>query len=321
MCHWLTKINSGRALEKGKCVDMTSGEPTERNPGSLAPTACILNADIKADQRRNLTAIWLIVAAGLPFAILIKFSGWDNLFRSGSAAAFMAGTIVVCVAENILQQKDDGFELWKQAWSRIKGKLIKRLKSLLRWRPSLSQLRWRPLLNQLMPWSSKTEDPAFVMLETVFLGSVLFFVWNMYFAATDRDIAHSTVDWVQVAVFFGAVTVLPIIRFAFTKYQEDYTVNTSLAGTWTEFSVWSRHMKSDKLLRRATKMLEARQPALAIPLLEEARTLLKRIPDPYCEAQSLRLLADAYRAAGQTDNAASVLRSAADILGRSSQSD
>jgi hypothetical protein len=145
------------------------------------------------------------------------------------------------------------------------------------------------------------------------------FVWNMYFAATDRYIAHPAVDWVQVAVFFGAVVTLPVLRFAFTKYQEDYTANMSLAATRTELNVWSRHIKSDKCLRRATEKLNAGQSEPAIAPLEEARTLLKGIPDPYCEALTLKILADAYTNAGQADNAASALRSAADILGDSSQ--
>jgi hypothetical protein len=38
----------------------------------------------------------------------------------------------------------------------------------------------------------------------------------MYFAVADKEVPHSSVDWVQVTVFIVAAMFLPQARFAFT---------------------------------------------------------------------------------------------------------
>jgi hypothetical protein len=131
---------------------------------------------------------------------LAKRDGWGYLFRSGEAAAFIVGAIVGALVENIIELSSDKFAPLK--------KLLANLKAASSSRSEGTRLT-RIIVLALSYYLT-------AVLLVYYLMAILFLLWNAYFSFSDLTVHHPTIDWVQLAVFFSPLCILPITRFIFT---------------------------------------------------------------------------------------------------------
>lgn len=124
----------------------------------------------------------------------------QHLFRSGEAAAFIVGAIVGALVENIIELSSDKFAPLK--------KLLANLKAASSSRSEGTRLT-RIIVLALSYYLT-------AVLLVYYLMAILFLLWNAYFSFSDLTVHHPTIDWVQLAVFFSPLCILPITRFIFT---------------------------------------------------------------------------------------------------------
>jgi hypothetical protein len=190
--------------------------------------------------------IWFILAAVVPFIILVLIGGWGGMFQSGDASAYIVGAIVVCFAESIFQLREENFSTLKKYWS---GR----------------STYWGPL---------------YTVGLGVFTGIVCF-VWNIYFAIHDRHVGTPSVDWVQILVFCISLIYLPGIRFTATAYAGEAEWNDPLRKRISYL-----HSKAMRSARDAEKYQLDGQFWKSHSKMDTARSLFEDIDDFWCASQA-----------------------------------
>ena len=234
---------------------------------------------------RSLHQNWLMIAILLPFFLLVLIGGWGETFRSGDASAYIVGAIITCVAESALQQIGPNPE---------PRKVIRKY---------------------FFKTSADSGSEINSHVVTIVAFAVALMAWNIYFAIHDRHVAVSTVDWVQILIFFFSLSLLPIIRFSGTEYEDP---SDSDDPQWTKFlleRVRGLHEKADTLVQNA-ESISSSNPRKSARTLENATEIFHKLDDPWCEARAASILANTWEAAAKPKDAQKARRTAEYAMNR-----
>jgi hypothetical protein len=221
-------------------------------PGDYS-TNCLLNNFPPVPTKHQLETLegspsgWFFIAIVAPFIILVLVGGWGETFQSGDASAYIVGAVIVCVAESILQQREDNFATLKRYWNNRRS-------------------QWGPLYS--------------VALAPV--CGIAIFIWSIYFAIHDRHVGTPTVDWVQILFFFISLPALASIRFTATPYSGE-SEWTDLLHRRISYL----HSKAMRLVRDAESCPLNDQHNICLSKLESARSAFEDIDDFWCASQAV----------------------------------
>jgi hypothetical protein len=230
---------------------------------------------------------WLTAAVLVPFGLLILIGGWGATFRKGAASIFIVGVAITCIAESAFQQLGPN--------------------------PEPLEIIRRYFLKR--PPSSSDGIRIDSSVTTMAFLSIVIITWNMYFAIHDTQIAHPTVDYVQIVAFFGSLCLLPTVRFSGTEYRDPSDADVL---QWTQFlleRVRGLHAKADNILVKVGSIPADRTEKRA-NMLENAVQLFHKVDDPWCEARAATILADTWDSAARPKEAQRARRAAISALDR-----
>jgi hypothetical protein len=174
--------------------DGTGSLRARKHPGTFPyaqfnPASCLLKNFPPSPTYRQRVRLsgprywfWLATTLWLPFLLLIIFKGWNDTFNGGDASLYISGAAMVAIVENIIQQRDDDFEVLIE-----RGELRKQLKR-------------------------EGKRVARFSVSHVLIGLALI-AWNFSFALNNSHASDAKADWVQVLAFAIATAYLPNVRF------------------------------------------------------------------------------------------------------------
>jgi tetratricopeptide (TPR) repeat protein len=139
---------------------------------------------------------WLATTLWVPFSLLVIFKGWDDVFSGGDASLYISGAAMVAIVENLIQQKDDDFEVF------IERHKLRRL------------------------GRSEGKKPRRYSESYALIGLALV-IWNFSFALTNGRVSDAKADWVQVVAFAIATLYLPSVRFFGTSTDAEFALKAN----------------------------------------------------------------------------------------------